>query len=120
MNRIFKLTAIATLLYFPTRIGAQDQLIELAEVQLAKSLGASIQDPTGAPVGNAVVEEFNADWKTVLRSGATDTDGKCSLTPVARRKIYFIQISAPGFDPSPEHFWQSDFRYASRAERTKH
>jgi len=99
VNRLFKLAAIATLLCFPTRIGAQYQLIELADVQLSKSLGATIQDPTGAPVRNALVEEFNADWKTVLRSGATDIDGKFSFRPVAGRKIYFIQISAPGFDP---------------------
>jgi hypothetical protein len=99
MNRLFKLAAIATLLCFPTRIDAQYQLIELADVQLAKSLSATIQDPTGAPVRQAVVEEFSTDWKTVLRSGSTDAGGKFSFTPVAGRKIYFIQISVPGFDP---------------------
>ena len=77
----------------------QHQLIELGDVQWAKSLGAMIQDSTGAPARKAVVEEFDADWKTVLRSGSTDTDGKFSFTPLAGRKIYFIQISAPGFDP---------------------
>ena len=99
MNRVFKLAVIGTLLCFPTRIDAQYQLIELADVQLAKSLSATIQDSTGAPVRQAVVEEFSADWKTVLRSGSTDTGGKFSFTPVAGRKIYFIQISAAGFDP---------------------
>jgi len=81
------------------RIEAQYQLIELADVQLAKSLGATIQDSTGAPVPKAVVQEFSADWKTVLRLGSTDTHGRFSFAPAPGRKIYFIQISAPGFDP---------------------
>jgi hypothetical protein len=93
MNRLFRLVALVALLCFPMRIEAQYQLIELADVQLAKSLGATIQDPTGAPVPKAVVQEFSADWKTVLRSGSTDTHGRFSFTPAPGR------ISAPGFDP---------------------
>jgi len=34
-----------------------------------------------------------------LRSGSTDTHGRFSFTPAKGRTIYFIQISAPGFDP---------------------
>ena len=99
MNRLFRVAALVALLCFPVRIEAQYQLIELADVQLAKSLGATIQDPTGAPVPKAVVQEFGADWKTVLRSHSTDTHGKFSFAPVPGRTIYFIQISALGFDP---------------------
>ena len=99
MNRLFQLAAIVALLCFPMRIAAQYQLIEIAGVQLAKSLGATVQDPTGAPTPNALVQEFSADWKTILRSTSTDSDGSFSFTSVRGRKIYFIQISAPGFDP---------------------
>jgi Carboxypeptidase regulatory-like domain len=99
MNRLFELAAIIALLCFPMKIAAQYQLIELADVQSAKSLGATIQDPTGAPISKAQVQEFSADWKTVLRSTSSDSDGSFSFTPVRGRRIYFIQISAPGFDP---------------------
>jgi hypothetical protein len=99
MKRLFMSAAVVALLCFPMRIAAQYQLIEIADVQLAKSLDATIQDPTGAPIPKALVREFSADWKTVLRSTSTDTDGRFSFTPVRGRKIYFIQISAPGFDP---------------------
>lgn len=99
MNRLFRLLALVALLCFPIRIEAQYQLVELADVQLAKYLGATIQDRTGAPVPKAAVQEFSADWKTVLRSGSTDTHGRFSFTPAPGRTIYFIQISAPGFDP---------------------
>jgi hypothetical protein len=99
MNWLFGLVALVALICFPMRIKAQYQVIELAEVQLAKSLGATIQDSAGAPVPKAVVQEFSADWKTVLRSGSTDTHGRFSFTPAPGRTIYFIEISAPGFDP---------------------
>lgn len=98
MNRLRRVVAIAALLWCPVGVGGQYQTIELADVQIAKSLGATVQDPTGAPVRNAVVEEFDADWKTQLRAGSTDADGKFSFTPVTGRKIYFIQVSSPGFD----------------------
>ena len=99
MNRLFKLAAILALFCFPMRIAGQYELIELADIQLAKSLDATIQDATGVPIPKAVVQEFSADWKTVLRSSSTDTDGKFSFTPVHGRKTYFIQVTAPGFDP---------------------
>ena len=56
MNRLFELAAIIALLCFPMKIAAQYQLIELADVQSAKSLGAIIQDPTGAPISKAQVQ----------------------------------------------------------------
>jgi len=99
MNRLFRVAAFVAMLCFPMRIAAQYQVIELADVQLAKSLGATIQDSSGAPVPKAVVQEFSSDWKTVLRSGSTDTHGRFSFAPVLGRSIYFLQISTPGFDP---------------------
>jgi hypothetical protein len=99
MIRFFKLAVTVALLCFPMGVSAQYQLVELGDVQLAKSLAATIQDSTGTPVRNAVVEEFSSDWKTVLRTSSTDRDGKFSFTPEAGRKIYFIQVSSPGFDP---------------------
>lgn len=99
MNRLFRLLGLVALLCFPMRIEAQYQLIELTDVQMAKSLGATIQDSTGAPVSKATVQEFSADWKTVLRSGSTDNRGRFSFSPAPGRTIYSIQISAPGFDP---------------------
>jgi Carboxypeptidase regulatory-like domain len=98
MNRIYRLATILAILCCPIRIAAQYQLIELADVQIAKSTGATIQDPTGAPIRNALVQEWSRDWKTVLRSTQTDASGRFSLKPAGGRKVFFIQISAPGFD----------------------
>ena len=103
MKPLSSLVAIVALLWFPMRTVAQYQLVELSDVQLAKSLDATILDTTGTPIPKARVQEFSADWKTVLRSTSTDTDGRFSFTPMRSKKIYFIQVSAPGFDPLRFH-----------------
>jgi hypothetical protein len=97
MNRLLVLLATVALLWFPIEVEATE-LIELADLQMARSVGATIEDPTGAPIPNAQVREFSADWKTELRSGSTDARGNFSFKPAKDKKIYFIQVSAPGFD----------------------
>jgi hypothetical protein len=47
MTRLLKLAATVALLCFPLRVDAQYQVVELGDVQLAKSLSATIQDPAG-------------------------------------------------------------------------
>ena len=111
MKRAIKLGAMVALFFSSIRIAAQYQFIELADIQLAKSVGATIQDPTGAPIPKASVREFSADWRTVLRSTSTDTKGRFSFTPAQGMKVYFIQISAPGLTRCA-----SAFRWTPSAE----
>lgn len=99
MTRFLSLAAIVGLLCLPLKIDAQYQIVELADVQLAKSLSAVIQDPVGSPLPNVLVQEFTPDWKTVLRTSAADNHGRFSLATVQGRKIYYLQFSTPGFDP---------------------
>jgi hypothetical protein len=97
MGRLAKLGAMILLLYAP--VPAQYQTIELADTQVANSVGAIVQDPNGSAIPGASVAEFAASWKTVLRSTSTDIDGRFSFNRVRSRDVYFIQISARGFDP---------------------
>ena len=99
MARFLFLVAIVCPLCLPLKSSAQYQTIELAGVQFAKSLSAVVQDPDGSPLADVLVQEFSSDWKSVLRTGATDKRGKFSLPTVHGRKIYYLQFSAPGFDP---------------------
>jgi|SRR5580700_533541 hypothetical protein len=99
MNRFLSLATIVGLLCLPLKIDAQYQVIELADVQLVKSLSAVVQDPGGSPLTNVLVQEFSPDWKTVLRTTATDDQGSFSLATLQGRKIYCLQLSTPGFDP---------------------
>jgi hypothetical protein len=85
--------------FLPLKIDAQYQIVELADVQLAKSLSAVIQDQQGSPLANVLVQEFSPDWKTVWRTSVTDNHGRFSLVTVKGQKIYYLQFSTPGFDP---------------------
>ncbi|HMI51662.1 MAG TPA: carboxypeptidase-like regulatory domain-containing protein [Candidatus Saccharimonadales bacterium] len=76
---------------------AQTQVTELPEVQTSRTLSAVVQDPAGAAVPGAIVEEFSPDWKVSWRTGRTGPDGRFVLAAIGPRKIYYLQITAPGF-----------------------
>ena len=57
MSRFLSLATIVGLLCLPLKIDAQYQVIELADVQLVKSLSAVVQDPVGSPLTNVLVQE---------------------------------------------------------------
>jgi hypothetical protein len=99
MTRLLLMAALAGLFWLPLNACAQNQVVELADVQLTKSLFAAVDDPAGSPLTNVLVQEFSADRKTVLRTTATDSHGRLSLATVQGRKIYYLQLSMPGFSP---------------------
>jgi hypothetical protein len=99
VTRLLKFAAVAILLGLSPGLDAQVQLVEISNVQVASSLSALVQDHVGNPIPNVVVEEFSSDWKKVLREITTDSAGKFSLAPVPGRKLYYLQLSAYGFNP---------------------
>ena len=99
MTRLLRLATMIGMVCLPIESDAQYQIIELTDVQLAKSLSAVVQDPSGSPLSDVLVQEFSPDWKTVLRTSATDNHGRFTLARVQGRKIYCLQLSTPGFDP---------------------
>ena len=98
MCRLLYLASIVGLLCLPLRARAQNQIIELSDVQSAKASSAVVQDRTDSPLSNVLVQECDPEWKTVLRTSATDNHGRFSLAPVQGRRIYCLQLSTPGFD----------------------
>jgi hypothetical protein len=97
-NRLL-LLAFSFLLLVPIHVYPQYQTIEIEKVQLARSLGAVVHDPTGSPIPGVLVEEFSSDWKESLRSTKTDTSGGFTFAPVKGRGIYYLQLKMNGFDP---------------------
>jgi hypothetical protein len=98
MARLFPLWMIVGVLCLPVKIDAQNQLIELADIQVVNTLSALVQDPTSFPLKGVLVQEFTSDWKTVLRTAVTDQQGRFKFANVQDRKIYYLQLSTPGFD----------------------
>jgi Carboxypeptidase regulatory-like domain len=100
MIRLLKAIAMtALLLCSSSPIRAQAQTVEVADLQLASSLSGLVQDPAGTPIPNALVQELSSDWKRPLRSTQTDPHGVFSLTPIHGRRVYYLQLSARGFNP---------------------
>jgi Carboxypeptidase regulatory-like domain len=100
MRRLLKAIAMTALLLCPSsRISAQAETVEIVRVQLADSLSGLVRDPAGAPVPKVIVQESSPDWKRPLRSTQTDPHGVFSLTPVHGRRVYYLQLSARGFNP---------------------
>ena len=97
-NRLLWLS-FSFLFLVPTQLYSQYQTIEIEKVQLARSLGAVVHDPTGSPIPGVLVEEFSSDWKESLRSTKTDTSGGFTFAPVKGRGIYYLQLRMNGFDP---------------------
>ena|SRR5579862_2056712 len=98
LNRL-RWLSFGFLFLVPIYLHAQYQTVEIEKVQLARSLGAVVLDPTGSPISGALVEEFGSDWKESLRTTKTDATGRFSLAPVKGRDVYYLQLRMNGFDP---------------------
>jgi hypothetical protein len=82
----------------PVGLQAGVEIVEIDKIQVSQSLSAIVVMPDGSPLPSAKVEEVSSDWKTVLRTVQTDAGGTFTLAPVKGRNIYYIQVSAPGFN----------------------
>jgi len=47
--------------------------------------------------------QVSRDWKTVIQSTNTDADGRFSIVPKAKKRIYHLMISSNGFNPLVVH-----------------
>jgi hypothetical protein len=78
---------------------ANEQVVEIGNVQVARSLSGTVADPADAPISHVQVIEVAADWHTTLRSTVTDAEGHWSLAPVANQKVYYIRlVKGSGFN----------------------
>jgi Carboxypeptidase regulatory-like domain len=75
------------------------ETVEIGDVQVAPTISAVVGEPSGEPLKNCVVEEFDPGWTNVLRSTRTDSAGVFSFAPLNARKLYYIQVSYPGTNP---------------------
>ena len=91
--------ACCLLVVSPSVVHAGYDVVEIQDIQVAKSLSAIVTDQGDLPVPGARIEEMNPGWKTVLRSTQADNHGRFTLAPVPGRKIYYLEISYPNFDP---------------------
>jgi len=95
--RLLRIFAACILLLSPCF--ANEEVVEIGNVQVARSLSGAVADPAGAPISGVEVIEVAADWHTTLRSTVTDAQGHWSLAPVPNQKVYYIRlVKGSGFN----------------------
>ncbi|MGA9305255.1 MAG: carboxypeptidase-like regulatory domain-containing protein [Candidatus Sulfotelmatobacter sp.] len=75
------------------------ETVEIGKIQIARALTGTIVDPSDSALPGVQVLEVSSDWKTVLRTTTTDSNGNWLLAPVPKQQIYYLRFIANGFDP---------------------
>jgi 5-hydroxyisourate hydrolase-like protein (transthyretin family) len=68
-------------------------------VSVSRSLaGQVVVAGTSEPARDVTVELCSPGWKEVIASTKTDDKGRFSLEPVAKSKVFYLRVSAPGMN----------------------
>lgn len=75
------------------------ELVEQKWVSVSRSLaGQVVVFGTEEPISGVTVELRSPGWKDVIATAKTDSKGRFSLEPVAKSKLFYLRVSAPGMD----------------------
>jgi hypothetical protein len=75
-------------------------VVEQAHISVVQKLAGHMDvQVSREPAPNVRVELCSPDWKTILKSTKTDGDGDFSFDDAPGGKLFFLRLSAPGFDP---------------------
>ena len=99
MSGITFWAALLFLLVNPT--GSHPQgvtIVEIGDIQTARSLSATVTDVQEFPIEGVLVEEMSPGWKTSLRTTKTDSEGRFTLAPVRARDVYYLQLTYKTFN----------------------
>ncbi|HEY6445853.1 MAG TPA: carboxypeptidase-like regulatory domain-containing protein [Acidobacteriaceae bacterium] len=77
---------------------AQMETIEYAKTFSVRHLAGVAKDPSGAIVSDVRIEVCNDDWASCFAAVTTGADGRFSFLNLPGRSIYFVKVSARGFD----------------------
>jgi hypothetical protein len=97
MTRLLWVVGVAALLCASMRVEGQSEIWYVHGIQIVKSVSGVLQDDEGTLLSHAAVQEFGPEWKSVLRTTETDSEGRFSFPTVTGREIYWLQASTPGF-----------------------
>jgi hypothetical protein len=73
--------------------------IEIGNVQVTRSLDATVHDTAGLAMPGVLVEEVTSDWKKSIRSTTTNAAGAFAFAPVKGRTVYYFQLSFYAYNP---------------------
>ena len=91
--------ALFFLLLGPARSHLQGvTIVEIGDIQTARSLSAIVTDVGEFPMEGVLVEEMTPGWKTCLRTTKTDSKGRFALVRVKARDVYYFQLTYKNFN----------------------
>lgn len=98
MISVFAVAAMT--LVIPPHLRAQYVTVYQSEVSVVPKLaGRVVGGIDNVAVADARVELRSSDWKTVLKTAKADANGDFSFGAGSIGKLFYIQVSSPGFDP---------------------
>ena len=89
---------LAACLAIPMAAPAQMESIEISKVFSVRHLAGVALDPTGATVADVKVEVCKVGWTDCFASTTAGADGKFSFLGVSHQSVYYVKVSARGFD----------------------
>jgi hypothetical protein len=99
MRRIVIVAAVAFALLVGNAAVAQGvSIVQYARPFKAQALSGTVFAGLGSPAKEVLVEECTPGWKVVESETKTDESGHFSLPGPARTQLYYLRLSAPGFN----------------------
>jgi hypothetical protein len=108
---------LIVLLFFASPARAVYQIVEIEKPFHSRILAGVTLGPDGAPLPGVLIEEFDSDFKNVLRTTTSDEAGCFSFTSAKREGIHNLSFRARGFNPLRIHVGLR--RFASKSLRIK-
>lgn len=86
-------------LVFSATCANATQIVIQKWVSVSQSLaGQVVVGGTGEPASDVTVELRSPGWKEAIATVKTDSNGRFSLQPVEKSKLFYLRVSAPGMD----------------------
>ena len=74
------------------------ETVKIGKTQIARALTGTIVDPSDSVLPGVQVLEVSSDWKTVLGTTTSDSNGNWLLAPVPKQQIYYLRFITDGFN----------------------
>lgn len=98
-SRALRSVAVLWLGLWSIHSHCQVEVVQYAKVFRAHRLAATILDYDEKPVANVHVQVCAPDWKNCGETATTNPNGEFSIPSLTAKRLYYLRLSAPGFNP---------------------
>jgi hypothetical protein len=73
--------------------------VQYSKVFSANRVAATVLAGDEHPIADVRVQLCAPDWKNCAQTTTTDASGEFSFPSITAKKLYYLRLLAPGFDP---------------------